>query len=615
MKLGEEFTLNVVGTANQRTEYRHRSGLVRIINASNTPLLDYAMESWQFNTQTSALGSVALDYRKQHRIGATVLWVNMSTDEHRINQGRHFDYQDNVFARRYTYRQNTMLTQQVFGRHGFGIQDRLMVEWSGAVSTADAVEPDRRQLVYLYGPNSEGTEVYRFNAIDRLENHRWYSALDEKETTARAGVSYRLLQKETQDGFQPVLVLRSGAQIKRKDRDFGYDIFAYSVQGVNAAHPQGVDVNDPDQYLDDQAYQSGELTISRLTGPEAKHAIEQSIDAAYFATEFDPIPTKLKLMAGLRVEQGDQRIIYRKQSDSFYQPWRVARVQGTDLLPYASVRLDITKKDVVRASASKTLSRPGFREMAPFEYTEFFAGTKNVGNPDLENGENLNADLRYERFFGAGELLAVGAFGKVLDNTIEKVALATASGQLMSFRNTGRAQVAGLEVEVVKNIGTLIGSDSTFWNDLSVGMNAAVLHSELTIDGRQGDPNSADVVLTNTKRPMQGASPYLVNFDLSYGRQMSEDVKATITVAYNVFGKRVFAAGANGLGDQYELPVNTLNVILRADIGRKWQANLTCRNLLDARYRVEQETPAGSSLVSDYRLGTSFGAGLSYRIL
>ncbi|MBL7945515.1 MAG: carboxypeptidase-like regulatory domain-containing protein [Flavobacteriales bacterium] len=613
-KLGNEITLNVVGTGNYRNENRYRNGQLRIINTSNTPLVDYTMESWQFNTQTSALGSASLDLGKRHGVGVTSLWVNMSSDEHRINYGEHFDYQDNVYARRYTYRQNTMLTNQIFGRHAFGMQERLLVEWSGAMSTADAAEPDRRQLVYLYTPGDEESE-YRFNAIDRLENHRWFSALQEEETTARAGVSYRLLQRETAEGFQPILVLRTGAQSKQKSRDFGYDIFAYSLQEVNAQNPNGVALNNPDQYLDNEAYQDRTLTIAKLTGPEAKHTIEQSVNAAYFTTEVDVVPQKVKLMAGARLEEGDQRIIYRKQSDSFYQARRVARIQSTDLLPFASVKYDINKKDIVRASFSKTISRPGFREMAPFEYTEFFAGTKNIGNPDLKNGENYNADLRFERFFGGGELIAVGAFGKVLDNTIEKVALATASGQLQSFRNTGRAEVYGVELEVVKNIGAIVGTDSTFWNDLSVGMNASLLHSQLTIvDDRTADANSAEVVLTNDVRPLQGASPYLINFDLSYSRDLCENVKGTFTVAYNVFGKRVFAAGANGLGDQYELPVNTLNVVARADIGKKWQANITCRNVLDARFQVEQETPAGTSLINDYRIGPSFSAGISYRI-
>src|SRR5690606_19051704 len=93
------------------------------------------------------------------------------------------------------------------------------------------------------------TDNYMFNAIDRLENQRWSSALEEEEKSARAGIAYRILQKETPGGFQNIFTLRTGAQIKRKERSFGYDIFAYSLQGVNAANPEGIEVNDPDSYL------------------------------------------------------------------------------------------------------------------------------------------------------------------------------------------------------------------------------------------------------------------------------------------------------------------------------------------------------------------------------
>ena len=613
-KLSESIKLNVLATANYRNENRYRAGKVRIINTNNTALIDYDSESWLFNTQSSALASLSLDLGRNHTIGFTSLYMNLSSDEHRITYGDHFDYNDKVYARRYTFRQNTLITNQVSGRHAFGIKDRLVVDWSGSMSTADAAEPDRRQLVYLYQPG-DSENAYRFNAIDRLENHRWYSDLQEEETAARAGLSYRLVQRETADGISPVLVMRTGAQLKRKDRNFGYDIFAYSLQTVNANNPGGVALNSPDDYLDNEAYQADEFNIANLSGPEADHTIQQDITAGYLDAEYDVVPAKVKVMGGLRVEQGEQQIRYRKQSDSFYQAPRLASISSVDLLPYASLKVDLTTKNVLRASASKTISRPGFREMAPFEYTEFFAGTKNVGNPDLQNGENYNADLRYERYPAPGELFAVGVFGKLLDNTIEKVAIATASGQLQSFRNTGRAQVAGIEVEAVKNLGALLGTDSAIWNSISFGMNAALLYSELTINKEQGPTTGAAVVLTNESRPMQGASPYLLNLDLSYERTFSPEFKGTVTVAYNVYGPRVFAAGANGLGDQYELPVNTLNLIFRGDIGKRWQANLNIRNILDARYRIEQETPNGSSLINDFRVGMSLGAGISYRIL
>ncbi len=610
-KITEKITLNLAATAGYRKEERYRRGLLRIINTANIPLIDYTSESWSFNTQSSALGAASVDIGKRHTVGFTTMLVNLSSDEVRLTYGEHFDYQDNVYARRFTFRQNAMLVRQLAGKHAFGMDDRLTVEWSASASTASAQEPDRRQLVYLYQPGDR-EEEYRFNAIDRLENHRWYSDLSEQETAARAGLSYRILQQETENGFKPILLIRTGAQMKQKTRNFGYDIFTYNLQGINAANPDGVDVNNPDLYLTNDAYASNVLTINNVTGPESDHDIRQEIQAGYVTGEWDVVPGKVKVMGGGRLEVGDQRIVYRKQSDSFLQPRRVAQISSTDLLPYGAVKVDLNKSNILRLSASQTLSRPGFREMAPFEYTEFFAGTKNIGNPDLQNGTNFNADIRFERYASPGELFAVGVFGKQLNDPIEKVALATASGQLQSFRNTGEARVMGLELELVRNLGLMLNKDSTLWNDFGLGMNVALLYSELSIGSALDNGDGAAIVLTNAERPLQGAAPYQVNFDVSYSRRISESVKGIATLAYNVNGPRVFAAGANGLGDQYELPVHLLNLILRAEVGEHWQVNLSMRNLFDARYRIEQETPNGTSLINDFRVGTGISAGVSY---
>ena len=612
--LGNIIKLNVLATANYRNEHRYRKGKVRIINTLNEPLVDYDMESWQFNTQSSALASISLDMGRNHTIGITSTWVNLSSDEVRLNYGEHFDYQDDVYARRFTFRQNTMLINQLSGEHRFGRDDRLKIDWAASKSTANADEPDRRQLVYLYPHGGDG-ENFRYNAIDRLENQRWYSSLEEKETSARAGVSYRILQRETKEGMRSTLLVRTGVQIKRKERNFGYDILSYDLSGVNSANQDGVDVDLPDSSINNDTYQAGQFSIRNVTGPEADHRINQDINAAYLSAELDVVPDKVKLMGGARLEEGEQMIIYRKQSDSYLQPRRVAKINSTDVLPFAGLKIDLNKTNLLRANVSKTISRPGFREMAPFEYTEYFAGAKNVGNPDLKNGKIHNADIRYEQYPKVGELFAVGVFGKQLTDPIEKVALATASGQLQSFRNTGRASVMGIEFELVKNLGGLLGKDSTCWNNLSIGLNATLLYSQLKIDDQITNGDDATVVLTNTSRPLQGASPYLLNADLSYSRDIGQKMKATVTVAYNVFGRRVYSAGANGLGDQYELPVGMLNVVARMDLGSKWQANLNVRNVLNSRTRIEQETPNGSTLINDFRTGQNISIGVTYSIL
>jgi len=609
--VGEQSKLNFLITANYKNESRYRIGLNRIVNNQNIALIDYTVESYNFNTQSSALGTVNFELNKQNEVTFNSLWVNISSDQHRENFGDHFDYEDEVFARRYTFRENKVWVNQLQGEHGFGIADRLSIKWNVSYSTATSDEPDRRQLVYLF---DEATGTYNFNAIDRIENHRWFSELLENEMSFGGSVEYRIKEIEVDDDFHSLLSVELGAQGKRKDRDFDYDIFAYRLENIVADNPGGVDVNAPDVHLDQTNFQNGTLFIQDVTGIEAEHFIRQDINAAYGAVKFDVLPQKLKILTGARIEDGNQRVIFRNNFDSEIDPFRIVTNATVDILPFFNLKYDMSDVNIIRASGSKTISRPGFREMAPFEYTEFFAGTKNVGNPNLVNGTNYNADVRFERFANPGELFAVGAFGKILQDPIEKVALASASGQLQSFRNTGRGEVFGLEVEYIKNLGGLLNVDSvSIWNDLSVGINATVLSSEIDLTDEVGADGAAQVS-TNERRPLQGASPYLINADVSYKRTFSENLSGVVTLAYNVYGRRVFAAGENGLGDQYEQALQSLSLVVRADVGQKWSLNLKGSNLLDAEYRIEQETPEGVALINAYRTGVGISFGASYRL-
>jgi len=126
--------------------------------------------------------------------------------------------------------------------------------------------------------------------------------------------------------------------------------------------------------------------------------------------------------------------------------------------------------------------------------------------------------------------------------------------------------------------------------------------------------DGAAQVSTNERRPLQGASPYLINADVSYKRTFSENLSGVVTLAYNVYGRRVFAAGENGLGDQYEQALQSLSLVVRADVGQKWSLNLKGSNLLDAEYRIEQETPEGVALINAYRTGVGISFGASYRL-
>jgi hypothetical protein len=98
-----------------------------------------------------------------------------------------------------------------------------------------------------------------------------------------------------------------------------------------------------------------------------------------------------------------------------------------------------------------------------------------------------------------------------------------------------------------------------------------------------------------------GASPYILNVDYSYKHYWSKDKSSytMLTILYNVFGKRVFAAGSQGAGDIYEMPYHTLDLTLNTQI---------LKNLIQ-----QQQFNSGNLDVLRYKKGLDFSLSMSYK--
>ena len=104
----------------------------------------------------------------------------------------------------------------------------------------------------------------------------------------------------------------------------------------------------------------------------------------------------------------------------------------------------LTPDQNLRLSATQTLSRPEYREMAPIAYFEQVGLATTVGNPDLQRALIQNYDLRWEWFPRAGEVLSFGVFAKHFTDPIEKVIIQSTGTNMLSFVNAGaRAQLRG----------------------------------------------------------------------------------------------------------------------------------------------------------------------------
>lgn len=605
--------------------FNYSNGSIKIINAQSEARLNYDFDKYVKETSTTGLLNLYYRINPNHNISFNTLFVNNSSDEVRETWGSHFDYPRDIYSRRITYLQNFMSVNQIIGTHVMlpyeqdSSLNRLTVDWRGSYSTTGSQEPDRRQFVAFYD-DKEKTDQYAFNFIDRNENHIFHSKLRENEIAAKVNGVYVLKfgdvlnkRKDTVPG--EIITLKVGADYKSKSRIFDYKQFNYVINTLASTVGNNVDIYNIDNYLNSTQHDEGQFTIQEVANFGSSYLAQ--LDVTSFYTDIKFKLNRWLIIPGVRYESGVQTIENRnQQSPSEYEK----NILLSDaVLPSLITKFDATDRDVFRFVASKTLTRPKFNEVAPFQYVLYFAGAKAQGNTELQNGTNYNADFRYERYGAPGELLSIGGFYKYLDNPIEQTMLATASGQLMSFANANSANVAGAEIEYLRSLNFLVRDslkrDTSILNNFALGFNATYMFTSVQIDTSDGG-----AINTNSVRPLEGASPYLINFDLSYQKKIGDkDNYKTFLAAlsYNVFGPRLFAVGSNGIGDQYALPVNTLNFVSKITFNDTYSFGFKAKNLLNPTIDIVQEdqvNPGETLIVSSFKRGLDLSLSFSYNI-
>ncbi|HEY8402954.1 MAG TPA: carboxypeptidase-like regulatory domain-containing protein [Cytophagaceae bacterium] len=605
-KLHEDAGIGVYVNANYGNDYNYSYGRLSTLRAVGGYRNDFDFDKYTFSTTASTVANVQLRWNQKHDVSFNTLYTHLSSNEVLESWGYYYDRAPlEVFTRRTSYMGYSLFATQLLGNSQ--LLPKLKLNWGLSRSTANAQEPDRRQLTFLYTPEQKDSYVYRFNQEDRADNHRFYSSMNDADYAAKLGVIYTIKENALDKG-NPLMVLSAGVQARRKTRSSVIRRFNYVPDSsFYNANPYGINVYDIDNYINLGAINRGMFKVTESTNPADDYEADLTIFAPYTDYQVQVVPDKLKINVGARMEVSEQNVIYNLQTDSEFMPERNQQLTSVDLFPSLTGKYTITKKDIARISLSKTISRPDFKEVAPFQYQPYFGSLTIMGNPNLKNAYNYNADMRYERFSDKGELIAIGAFGKYLNQTI--ISTIEAGGVfLQSFANAEYATVMGIELEARKNLGFISKKLDAF----SVNVNTSLLSSNVKFIPKGS-------TITN-ERPLTGASPYLVNVDFGYSKSL-EKVKYDITLAYNVFGRRLTALGVAGAGDIYELPVSTLNLNASASLGkdRKWTIKASAKNLLNPAVRLEQDLLDQNTLevieskeLNNFKRGVGFSLGISY---
>src|SRR5690606_6183903 len=141
--------------------------------------------------------------------------------------------------------------------------------------------------------------------------------------------------------------------------------------------------------------------------------------------------------------------------------------------------------------------------------------------------------------------------------------------------------IAGAEVEFKKLIFSRLGE--TRDTEFSFGINASYLYSN--------QKNGTDAQFTNKESAIEGASPFIINSDLSLNIKdnLTKGKETTASIVFNYAHDKIYALGVQNNEDVIEKGMPTLDLILGHKFNENVGINISVRNLLNARSDVAHE--------------------------
>lgn len=438
-------------------------------------------------------------------------------------------------------------------------EGKTIIDGTAGYSLSAKEEPDIRRYRYISNDGLTTPYIILFgNNPDLSSISRMWLNLNESNLSGLLNFTHKFRIGTVESEF------KTGVYSETKERSFTARNFGYTTTGDASAF-SATSLGVSEIFKPENINLTDGIRLKEITALSDSYDATSSILAGYinFRIKFG-VRTDLSL--GLRAEKSRQELSSYRQGTT--TPVNVVR-DTVKLFPSANLALNLTEKSLLRFTYGLSVNRPEFREMAPFYFVDFDQNAGIYGNENIKEAYIHNFDLRYELYPGNNETFNVGLFYKDFSNPIE-VSIRGNNPTQFSFDNISSAYSFGLETEARKTLGFI----NNRLEDFTAVVNLSLIKSSVAFD-----------------RPLQGQSPYIVNFGLFYQKPEKGFMASLV---YNRIGKRIIAVGRpspnawESIPDIYEMPRNETDLAVSKKIGEKLELKAGIKDLFGEKVVFQQ---------------------------
>ncbi len=571
-------------------------------SSSEELMIDYygTMQKSAMEASWSAMGNFAYDIDLNNQISLNLMYNQNGETSAAYQDGYKEYYQKDTERRVLDFVQRSISSVQMKGSHNFASLLGMKADWQISYNQTAQDQPDYRTFDNEYTVDTLGDgSLQRSYTLNKNDNNalpsRYFRDLNEDLNEAKLDLEVPL-----GEAFDSKFKFKTGLLYNEKNRDFAEQRYVFRQDGDDMEY-----TGNPNQFMEDSTgirewksqnfYYFGNYLEDR-TQAAGSYTSWQKIFASYGMVDFY-LFDKLRLVGGVRYETTD----LLSESEDPNRP--KGEISSQDWLPSVNLTYHILPNMNFRLAYGKTIARPTFREMAPYDSYMPIERRTFIGNDTLKRTVVNNYDARWEWFTNPGEIFSVGAFYKDFRNPIE-LAIINRNQNVQPI-NVKEATLYGAEFEFRKKLDFV-----SFLSNFQAGFNLTLVESEVTLPDFEYDLRKSYDSSASSTRDLQGQSPFVVNFDLAYSNQ---DLGTNASVHYYVFGKRLSEVGF-GCPDYYEHPSPELNFVLNQRIFDGFKLKLGVDNVLDSRYYKAVEFNGKEYISKEYKIGRAYSLSVSYDI-